>query len=45
MHCLGKHLKMKVLIDIPVNEATFGIKVFKSLSFVKKVKPMSVATI
>jgi hypothetical protein len=27
---------MKVLIDIPDNEAAFGIKVLKSLSFVKK---------
>jgi hypothetical protein len=36
---------MKVLIDIPDNEATFGMKVLKSLSFVKKVKPMSAATV
>jgi hypothetical protein len=36
---------MKVLIDIPDNEATFAMKVLKSLSFVKKVKPMSDATI
>ncbi|OYU97489.1 MAG: hypothetical protein CFE21_04135 [Bacteroidetes bacterium B1(2017)] len=36
---------MKVLIDIPDNEATFGLKVLKSLSFVKKAKPMSVAKI
>lgn len=35
---------MKVLIDIPDNEATFGIKVLRSLSFVKKAKPMSVET-
>lgn len=34
---------MKVLIDIPDNEATFALKVLKSLSFVKKAKPMSVA--
>jgi hypothetical protein len=34
---------MKVLIDIPDNEATFGMKVLKSLSFVKKAKPMTVA--
>jgi len=32
---------MKVLIDIPDNEATFGMKVLKSLSFVKKAKPMT----
>lgn len=32
---------MKVLIDIPDNEATFGIKVLRSLSFVKKAKAMS----
>lgn len=32
---------MKVLIDIPDNEANFGMKVLKSLSFVKKAKAMS----
>lgn len=32
---------MKVLIDIPDSEATFGMKVLKSLSFVKKAKPIS----
>jgi hypothetical protein len=36
---------MKVLIDIPDNEATFGMKVLKSLSFVKKAKPMTDATV
>lgn len=36
---------MKVLIDIPDNEAAFGIKVLKSLSFVKKAKPMSSTTL
>lgn len=36
---------MKVLIDIPDNEVVFGMKVLKSLSFVKKAKPMSVATV
>ncbi len=36
---------MKVLLDIPDNEATFAMKVLKSLSFVKKAKPMSVATV
>lgn len=35
---------MKVLVEIPDNEAIFGIKVLKSLSFVKKAKPMSMAT-
>jgi hypothetical protein len=36
---------MKVLIEIPDNEATFAMKVLKSLSFVKKAKPMSAATV
>jgi hypothetical protein len=36
---------MKVLVDIPDNEATFAMKVLKSLSFIKKAKPMSVATV
>jgi hypothetical protein len=36
---------MKVLIDIPDNEARFAMKVLRSLSFVKKVKPMSVSTV
>lgn len=36
---------MKVLIDIPDNEATFGMKVLKSLSFVKKAKPMTDAAV
>ena len=36
---------MKVLIDIPDNEAAFGIKVLKNLSFVKKAKPMSIAAV
>ena len=34
---------MKVLIDIPDKEATFGMKVLKSLSFVKNAKPMTIA--
>ncbi len=34
---------MKVLIDIPDNEANFGMKVLKSLSFVKDAKPMTKA--
>ena len=36
---------MKVLVDIPDNEATFGMKVLKSLSFVKKAKPMTEAAV
>ena len=36
---------MKVLIDIPDNEATFAMKVLKSLSFVKKAKPMTVPAV
>lgn len=36
---------MKVLVDISDNEATFAIKVLRSLSFVKKAKPMSTATV
>ena len=32
---------MKVLIDIPDKEAIFGMKVLRSLSFVKKAKPMT----
>ncbi|QTY27572.1 hypothetical protein [Flavobacterium sp. CS20] len=33
---------MKVIVEIPDNEATFGMKVLKSLAFIKKAKPMSV---
>ncbi|RYY06154.1 MAG: hypothetical protein EOP43_07095 [Sphingobacteriaceae bacterium] len=36
---------MKVLIEIPDDEASFGMKVLKSLSFVKKAKPMSVSSV
>jgi hypothetical protein len=36
---------MKVLLDIPDNQANFAMKVLKSLSFVKKVKPMNLATV
>ncbi|TVQ50420.1 MAG: hypothetical protein EA362_02460 [Saprospirales bacterium] len=32
---------MKVIVEIPDNEATFGMKVLKSLTFIKKAKPMS----
>ncbi len=31
---------MKILIDIPDHQASFAMKVLKSLSFVKKAKPM-----
>lgn len=41
----GKIEKMKVIIEIPDNEATFAMKVLNSLSFVKKVKPVSPATV
>ena len=36
---------MKILIDIADNEAVFGMKVLKSLSFVKKAKPMNDAAV
>jgi hypothetical protein len=36
---------MKVLIEIPDNEVNFGMKVLKSLSFVKNAKPMTGAAI
>jgi hypothetical protein len=36
---------MKVLVDIPDKEATFGMKVLKSLSFVKKATPMTVTAV
>lgn len=36
---------MKVLIDIPDREAAFGMKVLKSLSFVKKAHPMSASSV
>jgi len=32
---------MKILVDILDKEATFGIQVLKSLSFVRKAKPLS----
>lgn len=34
---------MKILLEVPDNEAAFGIKVLKSLSFVKKIKPINAA--
>jgi len=36
---------MKVLVDIRDFEAPFGMKVLKSLSFVKKAKPISTASL
>lgn len=36
---------MKVVIDIPDDEANFAMKVLRSLSFVKKVKPMAVSAV
>ena len=36
---------MKVLLDIPDNEITFGMKVLRSLSFVKSAKQMSKASV
>ncbi len=36
---------MKVVLDIPDNEATFAMRVLKSLSFVKNAKPMSVSAV
>lgn len=35
---------MKILIDIADNDASFAMKVLKSLSFVKKAKPMNAST-
>ena len=34
---------MKVLVEIPDNQADFGIKVLEILSFVKKARPMSMS--
>lgn len=31
---------MKIVIEIPDSEASFGLKVLQSLSFVKKANPM-----
>jgi len=36
---------MKVLVDIYDIEASFGMKVLKSLSFVKQAKPMTNAAV
>jgi hypothetical protein len=36
---------MKILIDIQDDDANFAIKVLENLSFVKKIKPMSVSKV
>ena len=36
---------MKVLVEIADNEAVFGMRVLKSLSFVRKAKPISNASV
>jgi hypothetical protein len=36
---------MKVLVDIPDRDAPFAMKVLKSLSFVKKAKPISQSSV
>lgn len=36
---------MKILVDIADSEAAFGLKVLKSLTFVKKTKPLSMSAI
>jgi hypothetical protein len=35
---------MKVIVDIQDKQAEFGIEVLKSLSFIKKAKPISAAS-
>ncbi|MFZ4797523.1 MAG: hypothetical protein ACOYMA_08505 [Bacteroidia bacterium] len=36
---------IKILIDIPDSEIDFGMKVLKTFSFVKKVKPMNISRV
>jgi hypothetical protein len=36
---------MKIIVEIPDHEASFGMKVLKSLAFVKQAKPMSLAAV
>ena len=36
---------MKILVDIPDKQAAFGMEVLRSLAFVKKAKPMSLANV
>ena len=33
---------MKLIIEIPDNQLSFAIKVLKSFTFIKKIKPMSI---
>ena len=34
---------MKIIVEIPDSEVSFAMKVLRSLTFIKKAKPMSVA--
>ncbi len=34
---------MKIVVEIPDNQVSFAMKVLKSLTFIKKAKPISVA--
>jgi len=34
---------MKIIVEIPDHEVSFAMRVMKSLSFIKKAKPMSVS--
>ena len=36
---------MKVLVDIPDEDVQFGMKVLKSLSFIKKASPLSASSL
>ncbi len=36
---------MKILVDIPDQDASFGIKVLKSLSFVKNASPLPASSL
>jgi hypothetical protein len=36
---------MKVLVDIPDQDAQFGMKVLKSLSFIKKASPLPASSL
>jgi hypothetical protein len=40
---IEKIKNMKVIVEISDNDAVFAMKVLKSLSFIKKAKPMSEA--
>jgi len=41
LHVLILSATMKIIIDIPDSEAVFGMKVLKSLDFIKKTTPMT----